>query len=253
LLGLGVRTRSAGKNENGNEQIKMTIKFWNSTRVAIAGVVALIVAAGLGVSIWSFSLVDYLASGKQEKSFVVDCDFAKFRQIMVRKNATAAIIGRSGMTLLDEKIQDVQLDTSGDDRPLLNAILGRSKSDLTAIKQITVKLDDPAIDADKLVLRQQATIQPDLMNVVTKSKEPSGNLESYETTLEAQPSGDRTEVKLMVALSVRVKLPKMFTSRADTQVQRSALDAVTEQERSITAFIAQYADERLILPELGKE
>jgi len=237
----------------GNQQIKMNRNFWTTTRVAIAFAITMIVAAGLSVAVWSFSTVDYLASGKQEESFVVDCTFSKFRQIMVRKNATAAIIGQSGMTLLDEKIQDVQLDTSGDDRPLLNAILGRSKSGLTAIKQITVKLDDPAIDADKLVLRQQANIQPDVMNVVTKSKAPAGNLESYETTLEARPNGDRTEVTTMVALSVHVKLPKMFTSRADTQVQRSAIDAVTEQARSIKAFIAEHADERMIVPELGKD
>ncbi len=78
--------------------------------------------------------VGYLATGHQQATFLIDCEFDKFRQIMVRKNATAAIIGQAEMILVDEQLNSMQLDARNDDRPLLNAIRGKSKADVLADK-----------------------------------------------------------------------------------------------------------------------
>ncbi|SMP59672.1 hypothetical protein SAMN06265222_106260 [Neorhodopirellula lusitana] len=210
--------------------------------------VGIVVIAALA---WALSPIDYLASASQSRTFSIDCDYAKFRQIMVRKNATAAIVGQSGMTLLDEKIQDIDIDTSQDKRPLLNAIRGQSESSVVAIKEITVRLEDPALEADELVLRQQADIQPDGMNVVTESKFPAGNLKHYITTLDANPSDNGTEVSLTVALDVQVRLPGLFSGRADSEVNAAAGDAIDGQVAAIQKLIATHADKRLILPEFS--
>ena len=223
----------------------------NNMRVIAAVTVMSVIAIGVAVAFWSFGSVSHLATGEQQTTFEVDCEFDKFRQIMVRKNATAAIIGRSGMTLLDEQIHDMEIDTRQDDRPLLNALRGKSKSEVDAVKQITVRLVDPAIDADQLVLRQRAQIDLDSMHVETESKSPAGNLEDYRTALDARRRDERTEIRLTVALKVRVDVPKIFVDRADAEVQQSADDAIAEQQKSIEAFIAEHADKRLILPELG--
>lgn len=205
---------------------------------------------GIGVTAWLLRPVEYLASGSQTSSFEIDCSFDRFRQIMVRKNATAAIIAHSGMTLLDEKVAGLQVDARGDDRPLLNALRGRSKTNVSATREITVKLEDPAIHADQLVLRQLADIQPETFHVVTQSKAPAGNLESYKTTLMAVPSGNSTQVDLLVALQVHIRLPKLFGSRADAGVQQAADRAVIEQVAAISAFVDQYAGDLLIIPQL---
>lgn len=209
-----------------------------------------LVLLGIAPAAWSLRPVGYLASGSQTKTFEIDCSFARFRQIMVRKKATAAIIAHSGMTLLDEKIAGLQIDARGDDRPLRNALRGKSKTNVSATTEITVQLDDPAVRADHLVLRQQADIQPDTFHVITRSKSPAGNLEDYETTLMARPAGEKTLIELSVALHVYVRLPKFFTSRADAGVQQAADRAIAEQAASITALVNQYAGDLLILPEL---
>ena len=200
---------------------------------------------------WSFSSIEHLASASQSRKFVVDCDFDKFRQIMVRKNATAAIVGQSGMTLLDEQIHDIEIDSSADARPILNAIRGSSKSNVAAVKEITVQLEDPSLDAAELILRQHAEIQPDEMDVVTNSKQLAGNLEHYATTLKAGPGVNGTNVELTVEMDVRVRVPRLFTGRADSEVQNAADDAIDDQAESIAKFIGKHADKRVILPELA--
>ncbi len=229
----------------------MNRRFWSSGRIATVAIITILLIAGVAAAAWSLGSVTHLATGQHQESFTIEVDFDKFRQIMVRKNATAAIVGRSGMTLKDERIDDFQVDTSGDERPLLNAIRGKSKSEVDAVKQLTARLEDPAIDADELILRQHAVIETGSMIVETRSKSPAGNLEDYQTKLQAKPDGDRTAVILNVALKVRVDVPKMFVGRANEEVQQSAEDAVRQQAESIRAFVAQHADKRLILPELG--
>ncbi len=196
--------------------------------------------------------VEHLATAHSEQVFNVECDFAKFRQIMVRKNATAAIVGHAGMTLLDEKIQGMTLDTSADDRPLLNAIRGKSKSAVTAVKQLTVKLDDPMLEADRLVLTQDADVAETRIQVQTVSDAPAGRLESYATTLAAESDGTGSRVTVTVDMNVRVKVLMFFTGIADQRVQAAADGAVNEQAAAIEQFIGKHAHEMFILPELQK-
>jgi carbon monoxide dehydrogenase subunit G len=221
----------------------------NTKLYVTLGLVAAIV---LGAIIaWNASVIEHVASGKQTKTFSVDCEFDRFRQIMVRKNATAAIVGHSGMKLLDERVQDIEVDTTADDRPLINAILGKTKSDVSAVKIVTVQLDDPTLEANELVLRQVADVEPTEINVVTQSTGAAGRLENYVTTLHAEPDAQSTKVTLTVDMNVRVKVPKLFVSRADERVQQAADEAIAGQAQAMQQFVAQHADKRLILPELG--
>lgn len=227
----------------------MKSRSWIRSPITVVVFVAFLLVAGTAAA-WTMTKVDHLAHGEESMRFVVDCDYEKFRQIMVRKNASETILNRGGMALVEEDVLDVNIDASGDDRPLLNAIRGKSQSEVEAVKELTVRLTDPAIDAERLVLRQKADITAERMSVRTTSKQAAGNLESYLTTLDAEPVSGGTEVTLVVSMDVRVQVPKMFTSRADSKVQQAAVDAVAEQAESIKAFIAEHADKRLILPEL---
>ncbi len=229
----------------------MNLPFRSPSRVVLAVVAVLLVAVCLTFAFLSFSSVEHLATGAAEKTILVDCDFDKFRQIMVRKNATAAIVGQSGMTLIDEGVEDLQVDTSQDDRPILNAIRGQSKAEVQAVKKLRVSLNDPHIDADELTLRQRADIQPNSMSVVTQSIAAAANLEAYKTTLDARPNGSQTEVTLSIELDVLVTVPKAFVGRADREVQQSAASGVKQQADGLQRFVAEHAGKRFILPELG--
>ncbi|MFG0263698.1 MAG: hypothetical protein ACF8AM_00940 [Rhodopirellula sp. JB055] len=225
--------------------------FGSPARILATAIVSLLLVVGMTLAILSLSSVEHLASGSAQQTVLVECEFDKFRQIMVRKNATAAIVSQSGMRLIDESVEDLQVDTSQDDRPLLNAIRGRSKTEVQAVKKLRVSLNDPHIEADELTLRQRANVQPESVHVVTESIAAAANLESYRTTLDARRKGSQTEVSVSVGLEVRVTVPKAFTGRADREVQQSAVDAVDEQAKSLQRFVAEHAGERFILPELG--
>ena len=219
-------------------------------KIILLIVVALLVIAGF--AFWQLRSVDHLTPGKAESSFVVDCSFEKFRQIMIRKNATKAIVGDSGMRLIDERVLDVDLDTARDDRPLLNAIRGRSKTDLAAVKELTVELDDPMLEADELVLRQTADVKETSMQARTVSRRPAGRLEEYETTLDAEPDENGTRISLSVSMKVRVAVPNYFRHLADAGVQQAAEEAIEGQQKSIKEFVELYADERFIFPDLKR-
>lgn len=130
--------------------------------------------------------------------------------------------------------------------------VSNSRCYLNGWPELALSLDDPALKADRLVLRQQADIQPESIQVVTRSKAPAGNLEFYETTLHAQPHGGITRVKLTVTMQVHVKVPKVFVGRADEKVQQATDKAIDEQAHSLTDFVNEYAGKRLIVPDLNR-
>ena len=51
-------------------------------------------------------------------------------------------------------------------------------------------------------------------------------------------------------MQVHIRLPKLFTRRADAAVQQAADNAIFEQAAAITAFVERYAGDLMIMPEL---
>ena len=230
----------------------------NATKVSpqklvLGGIVGVCVLAVFAIGLWQLSKVSRAIAGSSEREFAIDVQFDQFRKIMVRKDSTAAVIGHSGMQLLEQKLQGVTIDASADRRPLLNALRGKSESDLSATKQIVVRLEDPALKADELSLTQLAQIEPNALRVVTTASQATGNLEAYETTLRAVPQGNQTRVDLTVTQTVRVEVSWLFLSVAERRVQGAADDALAEQEQAIRDFVTRYADQVIILPEFGAE
>ncbi len=231
---------SSTKNPNGSSP-----RYWKGF-LGIAGGVIII----LSFIAWGFWPVEHKSTASSQQQFTLEVDFDKFRQIMVRKNATKAISAHSGMKLLDEQVGDFELEIPEQKRPLLNALLGQSRAKLSAQKQITVSLNDPYLDADHITLTQLADVQPDSMSVRTASTEPAGNLTKYTTELSASRLNAATTVTISIDQTVQLHVPRLFTSRADRQVQQAADKAIEEQHQAIRDFIAEHVNERIIMPDL---
>ncbi|TWU46727.1 hypothetical protein [Rubripirellula reticaptiva] len=214
--------------------------------IAFAGLFA-IVAVVVG---WQFKPMPYRATGLGDRAFTIECDFDKFRQMMVRLNATKAIVNHGGMELISESVDSLDLDTSKDDRPLLNAIRGTSKSELDATKTIKVSVNDPHIDNTELTLRQRANVSENRIDVTTESIGEQDSIKAYATSLVATANGDNTDVQLDLRMEIEVSVPKMFRSRADQQVTQSVADALAQQQEAITQFVIENCGKRLILPSL---
>lgn len=204
----------------------------------------------VGVVGWGLWAVEYTASGSSHREFTLNVDFVKFRQIMVRKNATQAIVAHSGMKLIEERVNDLSVEVPRQKRPILKALLGNANADLAASKQITVSLEDPQLNAKQLTLNQLVDIHPDYMEVHSESSEPAGNLKYYATRLRASDYEGGTKVELTIDQKVDVKVPKLFIAEADRKVQQAADESTTQQEQAIRAFITQFQDEVIVIPEL---
>lgn len=207
---------------------------------------------GLGFGAYGLSKTDCSVQGKAERKFTMDVDFDAFRQILVRTNATAAILEHGGMKLLDEKTEAVDIDLSNDSRPLRNALRGKSKANLSATKHLTVRLNDPQLKATELQLSQDCQIQPDHIHVHTASDRPAGELKSYNTTLDAVKSNNGTVVSLALDMTVNVYISRVFVSHAEARVKEAAEKAMQEQEAAIRKLVSEFDDHAVILPKMKR-
>jgi hypothetical protein len=194
-----------------------------------------------------FWKTDDEVSAASQKTFVLDVDLDKFRQILVRADATASIVEHCGMKLTRESVQSLDINLKNDRRPILNAIIGKSKAEVTACKSLTVELSDPILDTHELDLRQDSQIQPNKIHVRTESTRPAGKLRSYRTTLDAVRETDKTSVTLTVDMSIDLHISPFFTQYARSRVQDAAEHALDEQEAAIRDLVSRFSNSSLVL------
>jgi len=199
-----------------------------------------VLAIGSGIA-WLLSSTNHLASGSSERAFLLEVDYDKFRQIMVRNDVTREVITASGLTLKSDDLENLVVDTTQDRRPVINALLGRSKTELDATKHLTVSVKNAEVNLDTLELTQHAEIGNDLIHVRTVSDKPTGNLESYETSLKAKRISTGAEVVVTVQLKVNILLPRLFQSTAGARVQAEADKATKEQEAMLRDVVEKYS------------
>ena len=204
----------------------------------------------IGIAAWGFSRSEQALHGVAERSFKMDIEFDKFRQILVRTDATAAILEHGGMKLISEKTDAVDIDLSNDFRPLRNALLGKSKANVSAIKRLTVQLNDPQVNATKLFLSQDCQIHPDSIHIQTTSDQPAGELKAYKTTLDSFKANHGMEVKLSIDMTVDVLISSMFLPQAKARVKKATEKSLEEQESAIRSLVSSFDGKAFILPKV---
>ena len=152
------------------------------------------------------------------------------------------------MKLINEKTDAVDIDLSNDSRPLRNALRGKSKANVSAIKRLTVQLNDPQVNATELLLSQDCQIHQDSIQVHTVSDQPAGELKAYNTTLDSVRASHGTEVKLSMAMTVDVLISRIFLSQAEARVKKAAEKSLEEQENAIRSLVSSFDGKTLILP-----
>ena len=203
---------------------------------------------GLGLGAWGLSKSDCTVKGMAERSFTIDVDFNTFRQILVRTDATAAIVEHGGMKVIDESTDSVDIDLSNDSRPLRNLLKGKSKANVTATKHLTVQLNDPQLKASELKLSQDCKIQPDNIRIVTISDQPAGELKTYKTSLDAVKANRRTEIRLSLDMTVDVCISRLFLPQAEVRVKQAAEKTMEEQESAIRSLVSKFEGDAIIMP-----
>lgn len=202
------------------------------------GLASLVSVAGLGV--WSMTPCEFRGTASADHAIQLDVPYDEFRTAMVRNNATKSIVEHGGMSILQEDTVNVNVDLSKDDRPLLNAILRRSKACLSSNKRLTVSLKNESIDADHLVLSQHAKITPECMDVDTVSDAAAGELRSYRTCLHVEPGpDDRTVIRVAVHIELAKQLSKLFHGEAQQQLEKAAEKSAADQCVALQSFAEQ--------------
>lgn len=231
-----------------NESIAMSVSRW---RIKWPVVAIISLAA---VALWlAFRPVHRSVEVSEQIAFRIPDAYSRVRAVLVRKDATRAILEHAGMRLIDQQIRGVQVDASQDRRPLLHAVLGNSQSELNAEKLITVEVTDPYASTDRLELLQTAVIEPEQLRVDTRSTGRRGNLTHYETSLHANSDGVDTAMTLTLAMGLQIEVPWVFSWRVPADAQLSAQQQLQGQRDAILSLMAKSANEAIILPELGHD
>lgn len=201
-------------------------------------VVGVTSAMGLaGVGVWQIAPCEFKGASTAEHSDEINVPYDEFRTMMVRNNATQAIVEHGGMQVIDEEVLKLQVDLSRDKRPLLNAILRKSKAKVTASKRVTVSVNNSDIQADRLVLMQNAEITPEQLDVTSFSEGPAGDLKSYRTSLHAEPNGDTTLVRVTIDMHLCKDLGKLFHNEAQSQLDAAAHTTAYQQCEALQQFV----------------
>ncbi len=203
---------------------------------------------GLGFGAWGLSKSDCAVKGIAERSFTIDVDFNTFRQILVRTDATSAIVEHGGMKVIDESTDSVDIDLSNDSRPLRNLLKGKSKANVAATKHLTVQLNDPQLKATELKLSQDCKIQPDKIHIVSIADQPAGELKTYRTSLDAVKVNGRTEIRLSLDMTVDVCISRLFLPQAEARVKQAAEKTMEEQESAIRSLVSKFERDAIIVP-----
>ena len=198
-----------------------------------------------------FKTDEIIVKADVDRKFALAVDFDKLRQILLRTDATKSIVEHGGMKLLDKSIESLDIDLSRDSRPLLNALKGKSKTDISVSRRLMVQMIDPQLEANELALIQHAEIHPNDLHVNTKSDRPTGKLEGYQTKLDAVKEGGESEVKLSTQMSVVVRVSPLFLGVAQSRVTKAANDGLRDQESAIRNLVSMHDDRMIILPTLG--
>jgi hypothetical protein len=222
-----------------------TIKeLFSNPATWIVSVVAVALIAGLTVR--QFAWTEIVVPGESDRSFTLPIDYDRFRQILVRTDVTKEIVNASGQSLKQDSLQALELDTTNDDRPILNALLGKSKTEVQAEKHLVVSVKNTEIDLEELAITQHANLGNDETTVQTTSDKPTGKLESYNTVLSARRASNATEVKVSVDLKVMVNVPRIFQTVAQQKVQAASDKIATELEAMLKEIVAKHASEERI-------
>jgi len=209
------------------------LSIWFGLGLAVAGAVA--------IAVWQFTPCEFKGTASAEESSDIPISFEEFRTIMVRNSPTRTIIDHGGMQLATEEVLDLKLDLSHDRRPLLNAILRQSQSEVASRKRIVVKVNSEEVHAKNLELMQDAEITPQAMDVSTVSRGPAGELSAYRTTLHAEPNGSATTVRVKTEIKIEKQLSKLFHGTAKSRLEASTKDAVQEQLAALQQFTTDNA------------
>ena len=228
--------------------MKTIQKFYSNPILWIAAIVGVAVVAIMMV--WQFSSIAFQAAGDSQRAFTLKVDYDKFRQILVRTDVTREIVSASGQTLKEDNLQSLEIDATQDKRPILNALLGKSKTELDAEKHMVVSVKNSEVDLDSLALTQHAQIGNEEILVRTVSDKPTGKLESYETVLSAKRVANATEMKLDVRLKVNTVIPRAFQGVANQRVQAAADKITKDLEAVLSDIVARHEKENIIRPKL---
>ncbi len=208
--------------------------------VGVGWVVGLGFLFAIPISYLGLSSSEKPITARSETKTVLDVEFDKFRQTLIRTNATAAIVAHGGMNLVEDRLDALKIDLSKDSRPLRNAFAGKSKAEVFATKTLVVELDDPQLSTKRLSLDQDVKILLGSIHVFTKSSEPAGELLSYITTLDAIKMDQQTEITLSVEITIGVRVSPIFLSQAEIRVQNGADQAVLDQAKAIRNLISNF-------------
>ena len=215
--------------------------MFNTNRNASIGLawwIGIACVGGIGVATWGFVHTDCSVSVSEEHRFNLDTDMDTFRQILVRTKATAAVLEHSGMKLLEESTDSVNIDLKKDARPLRNFLRGKSKANVSAIKHLRVQLNDPEIRASELSLTQECLLQPENIHIETTADRPSGAIKRYQTVLNAVRGESGTDITLNIDMTVDIQVSRIFHSQSEARMKQAATKILKDQEAALISLVS---------------
>lgn len=139
----------------------------------------------LAVQLGTFSFVLHLSTAvNTPPAHTLQLPYEEVRTRIVRRNLTPAITRAAGASVVQSELLERRIDLSKDPRPLINALMRKSKSTIKQSESLIVE-----VDMDRLDLQQ-----------------PAGILAGYQFVFRGRPIDNTTELDFLLKATVHKQI-----------------------------------------------
>ncbi len=191
----------------------------------------------VSAAIWNFAPQSIQATENWNDERAISLPYSEVRTQLVRDQFMPRMLEQCGCQILEEQLLERQIDLTSDRRPLLNAILRRSKSSVHQKQLLRLQLPDDSIGATDIRVIQEVSITPERTRIIATLAEPTAMLQDYRFEIEATPQDECVKVLFQGHVTIEHTMSPLFRASLEERVHQGVLKAMNRQ---VVAFLTSF-------------
>lgn len=209
-----------------------------SGQLVITSLFGILAACGIvSAAFWNLAPQAIQATEEWTDQQSTPLRYSEMRTQLVRDPFMPKMLEQCGCQILEEQLLERQIDLTSDRRPLLNAILRRSKSSVHQKQRLRLQLPDDSIGATEIQIVQEVSITPERTRIVAMLVEPTAKLRDYRFEIEATPEQDDTLVQFKGHVTIEHTMSPLFRSTLEERVHEGVTKTM---QRQANAFLGTF-------------
>jgi hypothetical protein len=200
----------------------------------------LIFLTALGFFTFRNLLENHVFESSQEIQYVIDCDFAKVKKVLMRTNVLEEIVSKEHGKIIDKKWENFIVSSKR---------IFRDGIDIDADGYFVVEKNDFNEGIVQLKFIQKVHTTKDELTSNTYLNECCNHFKEIKTELSMVPFGDKkTLATTKMFLKYERLVPKNMIDKIKNTIKLSVADSLQNNKSTVANLVNRYADKQFIIP-----